>query len=77
MRCSVKAKTKYVDISKMAVSVDENVWQSSVDMHAFTDCDWISAFARYGKCWALKLVKKTKTKLYKMPTIYMPTWGFQ
>ena len=69
IRCSIyqksgtKNRTRYIDISKLASSLGEKVYDALIGYHSFTGCDTMSAFADRGKCSALKLLKKrTSTK---------------
>ena len=57
IKCGTKTRTRYIDVSKVAISVGKDVCHSLPGMHAFTGCDTVSAFSGRGKVGALKLLK--------------------
>lgn len=70
-KCGTQNRTRFVDISKVASSLGENVCDSLIGLHAFTGCDTVSAFAGRGKLNALKMVRKN-TSWQKN---FLPTWA--
>lgn len=59
-KCGTKARTRFLDISKLSNALGRSVCKALVGMHAFTGCDTISAFAGRGKITALKQLKSDK-----------------
>ena len=58
-KVGTKTRQKYIDITKIANALGEDVCKVLIGLHAFTGCDTVSAFAGKGKLNALKLTKKT------------------
>ncbi len=58
---SKQNRVQFVDITKLASSIGNNICDSLIGLHAFTGCDTVSAFAGRGKVSALKLMKKNTT----------------
>ena len=56
-KCGTKTRVRYVDVSKVAAAVGQNVCKCLLGMHAFTGCDTISSFGGHGILSALKLLK--------------------
>ncbi len=56
MKCGTRARTRVVDIGKVAFTVGTDVCRALVGMHAYTGCDTTSAFAGKGKASALKFL---------------------
>ena len=56
-KCGTQNRTRFVDISKLALSLGDSVCDSLIGLHAFTGCDTVSAFASRGKLNALKLMQ--------------------
>ena len=59
-KCGTQNSTRFVEISKLAWSLGDNVCDSLIWLHAFTGCDTVSAFARQS---ALKPMKSDITYL--------------
>ena len=57
-KCGTQNRTRFVDISKLALSLGDSVCDSLIGLHAFTGCDTVSAFASRGKLNALKLMQR-------------------
>ena len=60
-KCGTQNRTRFVDISKLALSLGDSVCDSLIGLHAFTGCDTVSAFASRGKLNALKLMQRDIT----------------
>ncbi|KAL2098309.1 hypothetical protein ACEWY4_007516 [Coilia grayii] len=60
-KAGTQNRTRYINISKLAQCLGEDLCDALIGMHAFTGCDSTSAFADQGKLKALKLVKGSKT----------------
>ena len=60
-KCGTQNRTRFVDISKLALSLGDSVCDSLIGLHAFTGCDTVSAFANRGKLSALKLMQRDIT----------------
>ena len=54
-------RTLFIDISKLGKALGECICHSLIELHAFTGCDTVSAFAGHGKLSALNLLKKNIT----------------
>ena len=59
--CGTQNRTRFVDISKLALSLGDSVCDSLIGLHAFTGCDTVSAFASRGKLSALKRMQRNIT----------------
>lgn len=59
-KCGTKTWRRVVDISKVAATVGIDVCRALVDMHVYTGCDTVSAFAGKGKAKALQLLTSNK-----------------
>ena len=59
--CGTQNRTRYVDISKLASSLGEDVCQGLIGLHAFTGCHTVSSFAGREKLTALKHLKESET----------------
>ena len=55
--CGTIARTEYIDISKIARILGENICKALPGLHAFTGCDTVSAFAGKGKIKPFKLMQ--------------------
>ena len=44
-KCGTKARTRWLDITKLSNALERGVCNALIGMHAFTGCDTISAFA--------------------------------
>ena len=55
-RCVSQHQARYVDMSKIAGVLGQDVSKALLGLHAFTGCDSVSAFAGIGKAKPLKLV---------------------
>jgi len=62
-KCGTKARTRFLDITKLSNALRRSVCNALIGMHAFTGCDTISAFAGRGKMTALK--QMTSDKAYQ------------
>ena len=60
-KCGTQNRTRFADISKLALSLGEIFCDSLIGLHAFTGCDTVSAFASRGKLNALKLMQRDIT----------------
>ena len=60
-KCGTQNHTRCVDISKLAWSLGDSVCDSLIELHTFTGCDTVSAFASQGKPSALKRMKRNIT----------------
>lgn len=60
LKCGTKTRRRIVDIRKVAATVGTDVCRALIDMHAYTGCDAVSAFAGKGKVKALKLLTSNK-----------------
>ena len=58
MKSGTRARTKVIDITKVAASLGSEVCKGVLGMHAFTGCDTVSALAGRGKAQALKILTK-------------------
>ena len=56
-RCVSQRQARYVDISKIAGVLGQEVSKALIRLHAFTGCDSVSAFAGIGKARPLKLLR--------------------
>ena len=56
-RCVSQHQASYVDISKIAGVLGQEVSKALLGLHAFTGCDSVSAFAGIGKARPLKLLR--------------------
>jgi len=56
-RCISQLQARYVDISKIAGVLGQEVSKAHLGLHAFTGCDTVSAFAGIGKAGPLKLLR--------------------
>ena len=56
-KSGTRARTKYVNITKLAYVLGESNCKALLGLHAFTGCDSVSAFAGRGKVAALKAMK--------------------
>jgi len=52
-KCGTKARTRFLDITKLSNALGISVCNALIGMHAFIGCDTISAFAGRGKMRAL------------------------
>jgi len=59
-KCGTKARTRFLDITKLSNALGRSVCNALIGMHAFAGCDTISAFAGRGKMRALKQMKSDK-----------------
>ena len=59
-KCGTQTRTKYVDIAKVVQAHGEEFCKALPGVHAFTGCDYVSAFAGHGKVSALQLVRRDK-----------------
>jgi hypothetical protein len=59
-KCGTKARTKILDVEKIAKSVGINVCRALISMHAYTGCDTVSTFAGRGRLSVLKLLSTNK-----------------
>ena len=59
-KCGTKARRRFVDITKVAATVGIDVCRALVGMHAYTECDTVSAFTGKVKVKAVKLLSKNK-----------------
>lgn len=55
--CGTENSTRYIDISKLANSLGDDVCQDLIGLHAFTSYDRVSAFAGRGKLAAQNLLR--------------------
>ena len=56
-RCVSQHQARYVDISKIAGVLGQEVSKALLGLHAFTGCDSVSAFAGIGKAKPLRLLR--------------------
>ena len=59
-KCGTKARTRFLDITKLSNALERSVCNALIGIHAFTGCDTISAFVGRGKMTALKQIKSDK-----------------
>ena len=59
-QCVLQHHARYIDISKIASALGEDVCKALLGLHAFTGCDSVSAFAGIGKVRPLKLLRSMK-----------------
>ncbi|KAG0724746.1 hypothetical protein GWK47_039977 [Chionoecetes opilio] len=57
LKCGTQARTKYIEVQKVASVLGEFVCEAIIGMHSFTGCDAVSTFAGRGKVGSLKLLK--------------------
>ena len=57
MKCQIQSHTQFIDVQKVANTIEQEVCNALIGLHAFTGCDTVSAFAGWSKLAALKLVK--------------------
>ena len=56
VKCGTQTRPRYVSISGVVAAVRGELSKCLIGMHAFTDCDTVSAFAGKGNITALQLV---------------------
>ena len=59
-KCGTRARTRLVDIGRVAATIGIDVCRALIGMHAYTGCDTTSAFAGKGKASALKFVTNNR-----------------
>ena len=60
-KCGTQNRTRFVDISKLALSLGDSVCDSLIGLHACTGCDTVSAFDSRGNLSALKRMQRDIT----------------
>ena len=60
-KCGTQHITRFGEISKLAWSLGESIYDSLIGLHAFTGCDTVSAFASQRELSALKLMESDIT----------------
>ena len=56
-KCGTQTRTRFIDISNVATSVEPDVCKALLGLHAFTGCDSVRAFTGKGKIRALAILK--------------------
>ena len=59
-KCGTRARTRLVDIRRVAATIGIDVCGALIGIHAYTGCDTTSAFAGKGKASALKFVTNNR-----------------
>lgn len=59
-KCGTRTRTRIVDIRKVAAALGMELFGALIGLHAYTDCDTVSAFAGKGKTSALKLLTSNR-----------------
>ena len=70
-RCVSQHQARYVDISKIAGLLGQEVSKALLGLHAFTDCDSVSAFAGIGKARPLNIAPQQE----RVPSHVSKPWG--
>ena len=74
--CKTQNSTRFVEISKLAWSLGDSIRDSLVELHAFTGCDTVSAFASRRKLSDLKPMKSDITYLEMFSQVGL-SWDVQ
>ena len=59
-QCVLQHHVRYIDISKIASALGEDVCKALLGLHAFTGCDGVNTYAGIGKVRPLKLLRSKK-----------------
>lgn len=70
-RCVSQHQARYVDISKIAGVLGQEVSKALLGLHAFTGCDSVSAFAGIGKAKPLRLLRSKN----EFQVMFQNPWG--
>lgn len=57
-KCGTQNRTRFIDITKLNITIGDSTCKALVGLHAFTGCNTVSAFSGRGKLVGLRQMKK-------------------
>ena len=60
MKCGTATCTRYINITNVSNVLGKDVYRALPGLHAFTECDTVSAFSGRGKLGVLRLLRNSE-----------------